>query len=90
MITARHPAVAGTIISALETNVEVPFVREVQRCVDTPVAADFVVPSWEELADGLRPPPSQDEEEPKHGWQKVAGHSPDDRKSQVVNPTLSV
>ena len=46
MINARHPAVAGTIVSALETNVEVPFVREVQRCVDTLVAADFVVPSW--------------------------------------------
>ena len=63
MITARHPAVAGTIVSALETNVKVPFVREVQRCVDTLVAADFVVPSWEELADGLRNHPSQDEEE---------------------------
>ena len=31
---------------------EVPFVREVQRCVDTLVEADFAVPSWEELADG--------------------------------------
>ena len=71
MINARHPAV----VRALETNVEVPFVREVQRCVDTLVEADFAVPSWEELADGVRPPPSHDEEEPiqsKHGWQKVA------------------
>ena len=92
MINARHPAVAGSIMRALETNVEVPFVREVQRCVDTLVEADFAVPSWEELADGVRPPPSHDEEEPnqsKHGWQKVAGHSLDDRKLQVVSPMLS-
>ena len=92
MINARHPAVAGSIVRALETNVEAPFVREVQRCVDTLVEADFAVPSWEELADGVRPPPSHEEEEPnqsKHGWQKVAGHSLDDRKLQVVTPTLS-
>ena len=92
MINARHPAIAGSIVKASETNVEVPFVREVQRCVDTLVEADFSVPSWEELADGVRPPPSHDEEEPnqsKHGWQKVAGHSLDDRKLHVVTPTLS-
>ena len=73
MINARHPAVAGSIVRALETNVEVPFVREVQRCVDTLADAEFAVPSWEELADGVRPPPSHDEEEPiqsKHGWQE--------------------
>ena len=64
MINARHPAVAGSIVRALETNVEVPFVREVQRCVDTLVEADFAVPSWEELADGVRPPLSHGEEEP--------------------------
>ena len=88
---AVHPAVAGSIVRALETNVEVPFVREVQRCMDTLVEADFAVPLWEELADGVRPPPSHDEEEPnqyKHGWQKVAGHYLD-RKLQVVTSTLS-
>ena len=72
---------------------EVPFVREVHRCVYTLAEADFAVPSWEEMADGVRPPPPHDEEEPsqsKHGWQKVAGHSLDDRKLQVVTPTLSV
>ena len=66
--------------------------REVQRCVDTLVAADFVVPSWEENWQMASDPPSQDEEpsQSKHGWQRVAGHSLDDRKLQVVNPTLSV
>ena len=61
--------------------------------MDTLVEADFAVPSWEELADGLGPPPSHDEEEPsqsKHGWHKVAGHSLDDRKLQVVTHALNV
>ena len=68
-------------------------VREVQSCVVTLVEADVAVPSWEELADGVRPPPSHGAEEPsqsKHGWQKVAGHFLDDRKLQVVTPTFSI
>ena len=57
----------------------------------TLVEADFAVPSWEELADGVRPPPCHDEEEPNARVQKVAGHSLDDRKLQVVTPhALSV
>ena len=51
-----------------------------------------MAPSRDALADGLRPPPSQDEEEPsrsKHGRQRVAGHCLDDKKHQVLSPTLS-
>ena len=68
MIHARHPAVAHSIVRALDGHVEVSFVQELQWCADSLARADFVAPSWEALADGLRPPPSLEEEEP--GWSK--------------------
>ena len=76
MIHARHPAVAHTIVRALDGHVDASFVRELPWCTDSLTRADFVAPSWEALADGPRPPPSLEEEEPgwsKHGWQIVAG-----------------
>ena len=41
MIHARHPAVANTIVRDLDASVDVPIVRELQRCEDILMAADF-------------------------------------------------
>ena len=92
MIHARHPAVAHTIVRALDGHVEASFVRELQWCTDSLARADCVAPSWAALADGLRPPPSLEEEEPgwsKHGWQRVAGRCLNDKKHLDFLPTLS-
>ena len=92
MIHARHPAVAHSIVRALEGHVEASFVQELQWCADSLARADFVAPSWEALANGFRPPPSLEEEEPgwsKHGWQRVAGRRLDDKKHLDFLPTLS-
>ena len=92
MIQARHPAVAGTIVKALDTNVAALVARELRGCVDTLQTADCVVPPLVELADGLRPFPFRDEEEPsgtKHGWQRVAGDCLENKSLEFVIPTLS-
>ena len=62
MIHAQHPAVAHSIVRVLDGHVEASFAHELQWCADSLARADFVVPSWEALADGLRPPPSLEEE----------------------------
>ena len=77
MIKARHPQVANTITQGLNGEAAAPTLRAAARARhDLTGVQGFEPPSWEALADGVRPPfHDMDDGEPsveRHGWQHEA------------------
>ena len=94
MIKARHPVVAERIIGSLNN------ARPAGPCIRSAALAafqlmgveGFEVPSWEALADGLRPPSREPEDtEPggfRHGWQhEAASRVEKHHRDRTVMPT---
>ena len=91
MIAQRHPPVAQAIVNGVGT---------ASGCFASVVAAiarlqevGVEIPTWQVLALGLTPPPTNDEREPsqpRHGWQKYASTVVQKfHREQVVLPSLS-
>ena len=58
MIRDRHPAVATTIVNAMENDTASLCLRTASRAAqDLDGVEEFEVPQWRALAAGLRPPP---------------------------------
>ena len=75
MIRNRHPSICRSILTGL--SVEIPSVglQSVRRCGRELQDVGFELPSWVDLAEGLRPNSATVEDEPgmpRFGWQRVA------------------
>ena len=82
MIRERHPALAARLVQQLEApagEFAVPSTRQAEQAAMLLAAAGFQPPSWQELADGLRPAQERDREigEFLRGWQRAASNCRD-------------
>ena len=92
MVRARHPEIAEVILRAVEARDEVPSVQAINRSVDSLADVGFVPPSWVELArEAVHPPTAEDGEpnQPRVGWQAVAGRAVESSFLVSLRPTLS-
>ena len=92
MVRARHPEIAEVILRAVEARDEVPSVLAITRSVDSLADVGFVPPSWAELArEAVHPPTAEDGEpnQPRVGWQAVAGRAVESSFLASLRPTLS-
>ena len=81
MIQKRHPDVARLIVAQLTDQVDSPHLSGAILSRERLLDVSFDVPTWGQIADGLRPnPPVEDGEPgvPLHGWQYFATQAVDD------------
>ena len=93
MTKERHPEVAEVIVHHLERGGTSPCLDSARRAAVVLDGVDgFQVPSWSDVASGLRPPVIGDEDRepgvPRQGWQHAAAScvEADFRAATLMNP----
>ena len=88
----RHPGVARMIITRLSDHAGDLHVSGANVSRERLLDVSYNVPSWEQIADGLRPGvPVEDPEPgvPRHGWQFHAAQAMDDCSLSLCPPPLA-
>ena len=91
-ICERFPLLGRSLLNQLNGRTHpVPAVRAVRACAAQLDASGFLRPSWDALAEGLRPEPQEDAEPGawQHGWQFFACDALERREAETLQTTLS-
>ena len=95
MVNKRHPQICRSILRSIVTDNPPHHIEGVSISEAALRLSGFHPPSWEELADGLRPGrraiEDEDRTQPRFGWQKLAAESLQlDFRENVLMPSLPV
>ena len=93
MIRNRHPSICRSILTGLSGEIPSVGLQSVRRCGRELQDVGFELPSWVDLAEGLRPNSATVEDEPglpRFGWQRVATACLEvDFKTHRLLPTMA-